>query len=206
MSKKVKPGSYSAGRKFEGTYINFNELFKGSQYKYVPDPDNDGYGRVYLDHKLVGETFEQTAFYDNFIRKLLPDAPLSKELNSRNKDIKSKAKAKLEDVVGWSNRHFPDGALYTHEDNKLHIFEVKFQTGTGTTHEKLLAGNGYKFMSEKSAERINKKDTDIKIEVVYIFIINEYLKNTYPDDFKFLDSVGIKYFVEEYPPLELFNL
>lgn len=84
--------------------------------------------------------------------------------------------------------------------NTLYVIEVKYQNVTGTAYEKI-ANAEYNLFFYEDLMTYASKDA----KAVMIYIVNDYLKIHFPDVFRFLDKKGIKYFVDQYPPLDFFG-
>ena len=105
--------------------------------------------------------------------------------------------------VDWrkyiSKRLFPDEALYVIINNTLFIIEMKFQKVAGSVDEKLQTCDFKKKQYRKLMAPLN-------IEVEYIYILNDWFKNTsYKDTLDYVISVGCQYYFN-YLPLQKLGL
>ncbi len=105
--------------------------------------------------------------------------------------------------VDWrkyiSKRLFPDEALYVIINNTLFIIEMKFQKVAGSVDEKLQTCDFKKKQYRKLMAPLN-------IEVEYIYILNNWFKNTsYKDTLDYVISVGCQYYFN-YLPLQKLGL
>lgn len=108
-----------------------------------------------------------------------------------------------EKSVDWkkfiSKRLFPDEALYVLVNNTLFIIEMKFQKVVGSVDEKLQTCDFKKKQYRKLMAPLN-------IEVEYIYILNDWFKNSsYKDTLDYVISVGCKYYFN-YLPLQKLGL
>lgn len=191
--------NYSSSGEFEELYTAGDAIFKGSGYTYNTYKKKNGYGEAYMGQNLCAQFFKKGAFYKYYIQPLIPTAPEFKRF--KDEFEAAEFKDKLCSEVGWSTRKEPDGVIYSLENKKLTILEAKYQSCPGTTYEKIGAADFIRWFYREAIGRIDK---NIDVELVYI--VNEYLVNEYPDVFRYLNTIGIKYFVDKYPPLSFFGL
>lgn len=204
---KLKLKNYSISRNFEDQYTAGNKIFENSKYTYATNSTTES-GVVYLNKERVAEFFKKKSFYNMFLQPRIIGAPLYKEFANDKTGV---FKVALKEKVGWRTIKEPDGILYNNTNKTLYIIEVKYQSTKGTTHEKLGAANYIKFFYERAAEKLNaeaiRQNVDVRIDkVVIVYIVNKWLYDNYLDDFEYLDSEGISYFIEKYPPLSFFGL
>ena len=105
--------------------------------------------------------------------------------------------------VDWrkliSKRLFPDEALYVIVNNTLFIIEMKFQKVAGSVDEKLQTCDFKK-------KQYRKLTAPLNIEVEYIYILNDWFKNSaYKDTLDYVISVGCQYYFN-YLPLQKLGL
>jgi len=105
--------------------------------------------------------------------------------------------------VDWrklvSKRLFPDEALYVIVNNTLFIIEMKFQKVAGSVDEKLQTCDFKKKQYRKLMAPLN-------IDVEYIYILNDWFKNSaYKDTLDYVISVGCRYYFN-YLPLQKIGL
>ena len=97
--------------------------------------------------------------------------------NSRN----SFSKAEL------SKSHIPDFAFYNSKTKVLTIIEVKSQTRSGTTDEKILAGP---FLKSQYSKLCKKADDALRLN--FIYVLNDWWKHDrYKDYLHYLLNNGI---------------
>lgn len=98
-----------------------------------------------------------------------------------------------------SKRLFPDEALYVIVNNSLFIIEMKFQKVAGSVDEKLQTCDFKKKQYRKLMAPLN-------MEVEYIYILNDWFKNSsYKDTLDYVISVGCQYYFN-YLPLQKIGL
>lgn len=194
-----KEHNYSNSNDFEELYTAGDIIFKNSKYTYTTYKNKNGYGEAYIGSNLCAQFFKKGAFYKYYIQPLIPNAPEFKNFSDDFERVEFKSK--LFSEVGWSTRKEPDGVIYSLGSKKLTILEAKYQSCPGTTYEKIGAAG---FIEWFYKEAVSKIDKNINVELVYI--VNDYLFKEYPDVFRYLDTIGIKYFVNQYPPLSFFYL
>jgi hypothetical protein len=96
-----------------------------------------------------------------------------------------------------STKILPDSALLI--GNTIFIIEKKYQGGTGSVDEKLQT-------CDFKIKQYSKLFSPLNIKVEFYFILSKWFNNPkYNDVFKYIESVGCKYFIE-YLPLEELNL
>lgn len=94
-----------------------------------------------------------------------------------------------------SKKLLPDGALLV--GNTMYIIEKKYQAGAGSVDEKLQTCDFKK-------KQYTKLFNPLKIKVEYFYVLNKWFDNEKNDDvFKYIESVGCKYFIEELPFKEI---
>ena len=93
----------------------------------------------------------------------------------------------------------PDEALYVIINNTLFVIEMKFQKVEGSVDEKLQTCDFKKKQYKKLMAPLN-------IEVEYIYILNDWFKNSaYKDTLDYVISVGCQYYFN-YLPLQKLEL
>lgn len=96
-----------------------------------------------------------------------------------------------------SKKLLPDGALFNEKTNTMYIIEKKYQEGSGSVDEKLQTCDFKKKQYIKLLEPLG-------IKVEYFYVLNKWFdKSEYYDVFKYIESVGCKYFIEELPLKEI---
>lgn len=96
-----------------------------------------------------------------------------------------------------SKKYLPDEALYVPSQNTFYIIEVKFQNGGGSVDEKLQTCDFKKKIYLKLL-------STLKINVEYMFILNDYFnKSSFDDAFRYIKEVGCDYFFNELPLAKL---
>lgn len=105
--------------------------------------------------------------------------------------------------VDWkkiiSRQLLPDDSLYVISQNRIIILEYKFQSCDGSVDEKLQTCDFKK-------KQYKKLFSNLKIEVEYIYVINDYFKQPkYKDVLDYIESVGCSYYFD-YPPLDKLGL
>ncbi len=92
-----------------------------------------------------------------------------------------------------SKKLLPDDALLVLTNKKLYIIEIKFQEVAGSVDEKLQTCDFKKRQYQKLL-------APLKIEVEYVYVLNEWFKNPgYKDVLDYIKSVGCEYFFNEIP-------
>ncbi|MBF8280327.1 MAG: hypothetical protein HW383_100 [Candidatus Magasanikbacteria bacterium] len=131
---------------------------------------------IFYDGKKVGLTFKKHGFY--------------KYLGEKGIDYKEIISQKL----------LPDDAIFVIANNTMHIIEIKFQEGSGSTDEKLQTCDFKIKQYRKLLSRLNA-------EVKYIYILNEWFKKPgYKDVLDYIISVeGCAYYFN-YLPLQKIGL
>lgn len=105
--------------------------------------------------------------------------------------------------VDWkkliSKQLLPDEALYVIINNTLFIIEMKFQKVAGSVDEKLQT-------CDYKRKQYCKLMAPLNIEVEYIYILNDWFKNSaYKDTLDYIISVGCQYYFN-YLPLQKLGL
>ena len=94
-----------------------------------------------------------------------------------------------------TKRLLPDGALLV--GSTLYIIEKKYQNGNGSVDEKLQTCDFKKKQYQKLLQ-------PLCIRVEFYFVLNDWFrKDTNEDVFKYIESVGCKYFFETLPLVEV---
>ena len=131
---------------------------------------------IFYNGKKVGLTFKKHGFY-----KYLEDGGIS-----------------YKEII--SQRLFPDDAIFVIANNTMHIIEIKFQGGSGSTDEKLQTCDFKIKQYRKLLSRLN-------IEVKYIYILNEWFKKPgYKDVLDYIISVEGCFYYFNYLPLQKIGL
>lgn len=108
--------------------------------------------------------------------------------NSFNEYLKKNG-IKQKDYLSKSLR--PDEVIIV--DNKVYIFEMKTQSGSGSVDEKLQTCEFKKKQYQKLMKPLNK-------EVVYSYVLDNYFnKESYKDLFEFIKEKGCYLFFKEVP-------
>lgn len=131
---------------------------------------------IFYNGKEVGLTFKKYGLY--------------KYLEDNRIDYKKLISQKL----------LPDDAIFVIANNTMHIIEIKFQSGGGSTDEKLQT-------CDFKIKQYRKLLSQLNIEVKYIYILNEWFqKPGYKDVLDYIISVeGCSYYFN-YLPLQKIGL
>jgi|SRR3989344_3497542 len=99
-----------------------------------------------------------------------------------------------------SKRLLPDDAIFVIVNNTIFILEVKFQSGSGSTDEKLQTCDFKIKQYRKLLSRLN-------VEVKYIYILSDWFQHPrYKDDLDYVISIeGCSYYFK-YLPLQKLGL
>ncbi len=99
-----------------------------------------------------------------------------------------------------SQKLLPDDAIFVIANNTMHIIEIKFQEGSGSTDEKLQT-------CDFKIKQYRKLFSRLNFEVKYIYILNEWFqKPGYKDVLDYIISVeGCSYYFN-YLPLQKIGL
>ena len=95
-----------------------------------------------------------------------------------------------------SKRLLPDDAIYVIANNTIFIIEIKFQSGSGSTDEKLQT-------CDFKIKQYRKLLAQLNIEVKYVYILNDWFKQPgYKDVLDYIISIeGCSYYFN-YLPLQ----
>lgn len=92
-----------------------------------------------------------------------------------------------------SKKYLPDEAIYVPGKNTLYVVEMKFQSGGGSTDEKLQT-------SDFKRRIYLKLLSSLKVNVEYIFVLSEFFdKPRYDDAYLYIKEVGCDYYFNELP-------
>lgn len=132
--------------------------------------------KVFYNNELVAEVFKKQALY--------------KYLKTKGIDWEKHISAQL----------LPDDAIYVIINNTFFILEIKFQSGSGSTDEKLQT-------CDFKLKQFRKLLSELNVEVEYIYILNEWFKaSRYKDVLDYIISVqGCSYYFK-YLPLHRIGL
>jgi hypothetical protein len=137
--------------------------------------ETDGY-EVKTNGKVIGYVFKKYDFYKKFLRKY-------------NVDWKLRV----------SKRLLPDDAYFCLKTKTLIIIEKKFQSGSGSTDEKIQTCD----FKKKQYERL-VQGLDFKVQ--YVYLLNDWFKDKkYQDALNYVKKVNCDYYFNKLPK-ELFNL
>lgn len=134
---------------------------------------------------------EQTIFYKNKeVGATFKKNGLYKYLEEKGIDYKKFISKKL----------LPDDAIFVIVNNTMHIIEIKFQEVEGSTDEKLQTCDFKIKQYRKLLSRLN-------IEVKYIYILNDWFKNSkYKDVLDYIISIDGCFYYFNYLPLQKIGL
>ena len=158
---------------------------------------------------ITGLNFEKERDILEILKKAKDYSVKSSIISYRGKEVariyrkQSLYKLLSERKVDWrklvSKRLFPDEALYVIVNNTLFIIEMKFQKVAGSVDEKLQTCDFKKKQYRKLMAPLN-------IDVEYIYILNDWFKNTsYKDTLDYVISAGCQYYFN-YLPLQKIGL
>ena len=158
---------------------------------------------------MTGLNFEKERDILEILKKAKDYSVKSSIISHRGKEVarsyrkQSLYKLLSERKVDWrklvSKRLFPDEALYVIVNNTLFIIEMKFQKVAGSVDEKLQTCDFKKKQYRKLMAPLN-------IDVEYIYILNDWFKNTsYKDTLDYVISAGCQYYFN-YLPLQKIGL
>lgn len=137
--------------------------------------ETDGY-EVKINGKVIGYVFKEYDFYKKFLSKY-------------NVDWKLRI----------SKRLLPDDAYFCLKTKTLTIIEKKFQSGSGSTDEKIQTCD----FKKKQYERL-VQGLDFKVQ--YVYLLNDWFKDKkYQDALNYVKQVNCDYYFNKLPK-ELFNL
>lgn len=106
--------------------------------------------------------------------------------------------------IDWKNivsaRLIPDDAIFVITNNTFFILEIKFQSGTGSTDEKLQT-------CDFKIKQYRKLLAQLNVEVQYIYILNDWFKvSRYKDALDYVITIpGCSYYFN-YLPLQKIGL
>ena len=88
----------------------------------------------------------------------------------------------------------PDDAIFVITKNTFFILEIKFQSGAGSTDEKLQT-------CDFKIKQYRKLLTPLKVKVEYIYVLNDWFKKPeYQDVLDYINSIdGCSYYFNELP-------
>jgi len=99
-----------------------------------------------------------------------------------------------------SQKLLPDDAIFVIANNTMHIIEIKFQSGGGSTDEKLQT-------CDFKIKQYRKLFSQLNIEVKYIYILNDWFqKPGYKDVLDYIISVDGCFYYFNYLPLQKIGL
>lgn len=131
-------------------------------------------------------------YYQHFIRNKY-DENLG-ELGSKYelyRNILNPKKINYKDII--SRRLLPDDYFHNYIDNTIYIIEKKFQSKDGSTDEKLQT-------CDFKLQQYKKLFTPLKINVEYIFVLNDWFKKPkYADVLEYIHSMDCHYYFNELP-------
>ena len=164
---------------------------------------------VGVGNTITGLNFEKERDILEILKKAKDYSVKSSIISYRGKEVarsyrkQSLYKLLSERKVDWrklvSKRLFPDEALYVIVNNTLFIIEMKFQKVAGSVDEKLQTCDFKKKQYRKLMAPLN-------IDVEYIYILNDWFKNTsYKDTLDYVISAGCQYYFN-YLPLQKIGL
>lgn len=99
-----------------------------------------------------------------------------------------------------SKKILPDDAIFVMTNNTLFIIEIKFQTVTGSTDEKLQT-------CDFKIKQYRKLLAQLNVEVQYIYVLNKWFeKPEYKDVLDYIISINGCFYYFEYLPLQKLGL
>jgi len=127
-------------------------------------------GNLYFQNELVAKMYKKNDFYSKFLTSL-----------------------KIDSSRIISKKLLPDETIFILKNKTLFIIEMKFQEVAGSVDEKLQTCDFKKKQYQKLL-----KNFGIKVE--YVYILNDWFKNTsYKDVLEYIKSVSCHYFFEVLP-------
>jgi hypothetical protein len=141
-----------------------SNVFKSLSQRNEFDEKN---GKLLFENEVIAEEYNQHNFYTYLTNKGID----------------------WEKIV--SKKLLPDNAIIT--NNKVLIFEVKYQQVAGSVDEKLQTCDFKKKQYQKLCKDLGKK-------VIYAYVLNDWFKNEkYKDTLDYIESMGCFYFFNEVP-------
>jgi len=99
-----------------------------------------------------------------------------------------------------SRRLLPDDAIFVIANNTLFIIEIKFQSGSGSTDEKLQT-------CDFKIKQYRKLLSQLNVEVQYVYILNDWFKKPeYKDVLDYIISINSCSYYFNYLPLQKIGL